>query len=635
MERSVNTIRGLAIDMINQANSGHPGIAMGASPMLYTLFKNHMHVTKDHPHWINRDRFVLSAGHGSSMLYALYHLLGYDISIEDLKQFRQIASKTPGHPEYLDVPGVEATTGPLGQGVAMGVGLALASKKLAKIFNQGQTLIDNYTYLLCGDGDLMEGISYEACSFAGHNQLDNLIVLYDSNDISLDGSLNLSFSEDIKQRFTAQGWDYLKVDNGEDISSINNAINEAKTKDKPVLIEVKTTIGYGSQLQGTSKVHGAPLSSEDYLNVRQFYQLDETPFSVSEEVYNDFNAISTNTNQLYENWLAQEQLLKTNNPELYRLWQRLINQEKVDWTIEGVQETIATRKAGNIGLNQLSQVEPLLLTGSADLSASNLTNVDNNEQNIFYGVREFSMGAIANGINLFAKSPVAVSTFFVFSDYLKPAIRLASLMKLPITYIFTHDSVYVGEDGPTHQPIEQIAMFRSMPNVNLWRPCDANEALCCLKNAYLATNTPNILALTRQDLVNVTGSNIDEIQANIDRGAYEIYVPESYSKTIIASGSEVQLAMETAKELGNIRVISMPCFDVFINQEQAYIDHIIGNKDTNYVIEFASTYGLDYFVNNHNHIIGIDRFGASGPAHDVINYLQLDKESIKQVINND
>ena len=350
MERSVNTIRGLAIDMINQANSGHPGIAMGASPMLYTLFKNHMHVTKDHPYWINRDRFVLSAGHGSSMLYALYHLLGYDISIDDLKQFRQIKSKTPGHPEYLDVPGVEATTGPLGQGVAMGVGLSLVSKKLAKIFNQGQTLIDNYTYVLCGDGDLMEGISYEACSFAGHNQLDNLIVLYDSNDISLDGSLNLSFSEDIKQRFTAQGWYYLKVDNGEDISSLNNAINEAKTKDKPVIIEVKTTIGYGSQLQGTSKVHGAPLSSEDYLNVRQFYQLDETPFSVSEEVYNDFNTVSTNTNHLYENWLAQEQLLKTNNPELYSLWQRLINQEKVDWTIKGVEETIATRKAGNIGL---------------------------------------------------------------------------------------------------------------------------------------------------------------------------------------------------------------------------------------------------------------------------------------------
>lgn len=635
MQSSVNTIRGLAIDMINQANSGHPGIAMDASPMLYTLFKNHMHVTKDHPHWINRDRFVLSAGHGSSMLYALYHLLGYDISIDDLKQFRQIESKTPGHPEYLDVPGVEATTGPLGQGVAMGVGLALASKKLAKIFNQGQTLIDNYTYVLCGDGDLMEGISYEACSFAGHNQLDNLIVLYDSNDISLDGSLNLSFSEDIKQRFTAQGWDYLKVDNGEDISSINNAINEAKTKDKPVIIEVKTTIGYGSQLQGTSKVHGAPLSSDDYHNVRQFYQLDETPFSVSEEVYNDFNTISTNTNQLYENWLAQEQLLKINNPELYSLWQRLVNQEKVDWTIEGVEETIATRKAGNIGLNQLSQVEPLLLTGSADLSASNLTNVDNKEQNIFYGVREFSMGAIANGINLFAKSPVVVSTFFVFSDYLKPAIRLASLMKLPITYVFTHDSVYVGEDGPTHQPIEQIAMFRSMPNVNLWRPCDANEALCCLKNAYLATNTPNILALTRQNLVNVTGSNINEIQANVNRGAYEIYVPESYSKTIIASGSEVQLAIEIAKELVNIRVISMPCFDVFVNQEQAYIDHIIGNKDTNYVIEFASTYGLDYFVNNHNHIIGIDRFGASGPANDVINYLKLDKESIKRVINND
>lgn len=633
MQKSINTMRGLALDMINQANSGHPGIAMGASPMLYTLFKNHMNITVDHPNWINRDRFVLSAGHGSSMLYSLYHLMGYDISLDDLKAFRQVGSKTPGHPEYLEVPGVEATTGPLGQGIAMAVGMAFASKKYANIFNTSQPLINNYTYVLCGDGDLMEGISYEACSFAGHNQLDNLIVLYDSNDISLDGSLALSFSEDIKARFTAQGWNYILVSDGEDTKAIDAALCEAKKSTKPVIIEVKTTIGYGCSLAGTSKVHGSPLSSEDLALAKQNYGLNQTPFVVDADVYADFKTITTKGNVSYNEWLALVDQVHTTDPQLAQLFDRLLSGEKVDFIPQPIDDTIATRKAGNLALNQLSEVEPLLLTGSADLSASNLTNVGDSNKNIFYGVREFSMGAIANGINLFAHTPVVVSTFFVFSDYLKPAMRLASLMQLPITYVFTHDSIYVGEDGPTHQPIEQIPTFRSMPNINLWRPCDANETLCCLKASYLSKTTPNILALTRQNLAPISGNDLDSLYDNVTKGAYELYVPSSYDKTIIASGSEVSLALEVAQELGNVRVISMPCFDVFKHQNQAYINHIIGDKDHCYVLEFASSYGLDFFVNDHDHIIGIDRFGASGAANDVVNELGLSKQHIIDIIN--
>lgn len=632
MNKSVNTIRSLAIDMIDNAKSGHPGIAMGASPIVYALFKDHMNLTIDHPTWINRDRFVLSAGHGSSMLYALYHLLGFDITIDDLKQFRQIGSKTPGHPEYLDVPGVEATTGPLGQGISMGVGMALASKKLAEKFNTPDAKVfDNYTYVLCGDGDLEEGISYEACSFAGNNKLDNLIVLYDSNGITLDGELALSFNENIKMRFEAQNWGYILVEDGEDINAISAAISKAKTYNQPVIIEVKTTIGYGSKLAGTNKVHGAPLASDDIASVKELYQMSDIPFSVDESVYDDFRTISYKGNEAYAKWLETVESLKTSSE--YDLLQRIINHEKVDFKLTAINETLPSRKSSQMALSQLANQEQLLLTGSADLFASNLTNVNDDWQNIYYGIREFAMGGIANGINLYASQPVFISTFLVFSDYLKAAIRLASLMHLPINYVFTHDSIFVGEDGPTHQPIEQLATFRSMPNVNVYRPCDANEVLACYKLAYNSTTTPNILCMSRQDLAPVSGDDVDVVHSNVSRGGYVIYRPESFDKTIIATGSEVQLAIEIAKELGNVRVVSMPCVELFFEQDQQYIDMIMGDKDNNYVIEFASTYGWDRFVNNHNHIIGIDSYGMSGKASDVVSALKLDKESIKQRIN--
>ncbi len=632
MKKSVNCIRSLAVDMINKANSGHPGIAMGASPMLYSLFKNHMNITSNHPDWINRDRFILSAGHGSSMLYALNHLLGFDVSMDDLKSFRQIGAKTVGHPE-LGKCGAEVTTGPLGQGIAMGVGMALASKRLASKFNiDGINIFDNYTYVLCGDGDLMEGISYEACSFAGKNQLDKLIVLYDSNNISLDGNVNLSFNENIKLRFEAQGWNYLRCEDGEDVGKISELITQAKASDKPTIIEIKTIIGHGCLDQGTNKVHGAPLSVENLAKAKEYYQTTGE-FSVEDDVYDDFREIVDRGDNAYNNWLEEVNKLKAKDEDLYNLLTKMIDNKTNEISIESIKQDIATRVAGNICLENISKQDELMITGSADLSSSNQTNVLDNSKNIYYGVREFAMGAIANGYYLFAHNNVFVSTFLVFSDYLKPAMRLSSLMGLPINYVFTHDSVYVGEDGPTHQPVEQLAMFRSMPNVNVFRPCDDHETMAVYKIAYEQTNTPNVICLTRQPVNHITSDDVNEVYSNVAKGGYVIYQPQTFTKTIIATGSEVSLAIEIAKELGNIRVVSMPCIELFFNQDKDYINSIIGDKENNYVIEFASTYGWDRFVNNHDHIIGVDRFGTSGPASEVIKYLGLDKASIMEKIN--
>lgn len=638
MNKYVNVIRGLAIDMIHEANSGHPGIAMGAAPIVYALYKDHMNMTVDHQDWINRDRFVLSAGHGSSMLYALNHLLGFDITIDDLKQFRQVNSKTPGHPEYRDVPGVEVTTGPLGQGIAMGVGMAYASNKFASMINvNGIHAIDNYTYILCGDGDLMEGISYEACSFAGVNNLDKLIILYDSNDISLDGETNLSFQEDIKKRFEAQNFDYQLVDDGEDVAAISNAISKAKASNKPSIIEIKTTIGFGSKLAGTNKVHGAPLSDEDIKAVKEKYNLSQKPFYVEPDVYTEFRNISNKGNQTYEQWLEVINQL----PEKQRnIVNRLISGKKVEIICDNLNETLASRQSGQKALRCLAKQDDLLLTGSADLFASNLTNVENDNQNIYFGVREFGMGAIANGIYLFAKTPIYVSTFFVFSDYLKAAMRLASLMKLPINYIYTHDSIFVGEDGPTHQPIEQIATFRSMPNILTFRPADANEVMACYKIAYQQQTTPSVMCLSRQPLAMLPGNDdINQVINNVDKGAYIIFGNKDAKYTIIATGSEVNLAIEVATQLNDegydFKVVSMPCVELFLQQDEAYQKAILSKKCQTFVIEFATTFGWDRFVCNHDHIIGIDNFGMSGKANDVVKELHLTKDDIIARIKNE
>jgi len=634
---SINSIRTLGIDAINKAKSGHPGIVLGAAPMAYTLFTRHLFANPCNSQWFNRDRFVLAAGHGSMLLYSLLHLSGYEVSIEDLKQFRQWDSKTPGHPEYKHTDGVDATSGPLGQGIPMAVGMALTEKFLANRYNkENYPLVDHYNYTICGDGDLMEGATSEASSLAGHLGLGKVIVLYDSNDICLDGELSQSFSENVLKRYESYGWHVQYVEDGTDIEAIDQAILCAKqTLDKPSIIEIKTVIGYGSKKQGTNTVHGAPLGEEDAVYAKEHYGWSHEPFTVPDQVYDHFNeTIKARGIQANEAWNQMFEKYAMEYPELAKEFNKAIDFElAVDLAavmpVYEVGHKAASRDTNNEAINAIAAQVPYFLGGSADLSHSNKTNIKNEEdfsilnpggRNINFGVREFAMASILNGMMLHGGVRVFGGTFFVFSDYLKPAMRMAALMELPVTYVLTHDSIAVGEDGPTHEPIEQLAMLRAIPNFSVIRPADANETSAAWRLAVESKTIPTALILTRQGLTTMEKTSYE----GVSKGAYVVSEAKGQLDGIlIATGSEVNLAVaaQAALEAENIwvRVVSMPSMDLFEKQTEAYRDGILPKAvSKRMAIEMGSTYGWHKYVGSHGVVLGIDRFGASAPANKVI-----------------
>lgn len=635
----INTIRMLSIDAIEKANSGHPGMPMGAAPMAYTLWANYMNHNPKNPGWFNRDRFVLSAGHASALLYSLLHVFGYDVSIDDLKQFRQWGSKTPGHPEVGHTPGVEATTGPLGQGIATAVGMAMAERHLAAIFNRPQfPIIDHYTYVLCSDGDLMEGISSEACSLAGHLRLGRLIALYDSNQISLDGELAFSFTEDVKKRFEAFGWQVLVVEDGNDLAAINQAIETARAElDRPTLIEVKTVIGFGSPNRaGTAEVHGKPLGKDEVAEVRKAYNWSyEEEFVIPDEVKEAISELQTSFSKQEEEWNQLFQRYQSTYPELAeQLQQAIIGDLPQGWdqdlpTYSPEQLALATRAASGEALQVLADRIPLFVGGSADLASSNNTEMksagvfhadDYAGRNIWFGVREHAMGAALNGLLLHGGVRAFGGTFLVFSDYLRPAIRVAALSKLPVIYVFTHDSIAVGEDGPTHEPIEHIPSLRLIPNLKVVRPADANETIAAWKFALAQKESPVALILTRQNLPILEGTN-NVNQSTIEKGAY--IISEAFNgkpeAIFIATGSEVSVAIEAQKKCEKkgipVRVVSMPCREQFEQLSAAEQESILpSNVKVRIAIEAAHPMGWERYVGEQGAVIGIDHFGASAPG---------------------
>lgn len=651
---AIDTIRALSIDAIEKANSGHPGLPMGAAPMAYTLWTRHLNFNPQSKDFFNRDRFILSAGHGSALLYSLLHVSG-SLELEELKQFRQWGSKTPGHPEYRHTDGVEVTTGPLGQGFAMSVGMALAESHLAGKFNRDQfDIVDHYTYVLASDGDLMEGISHEAASFAGHNQLDKLIVLYDSNDISLDGDLDKSFSEDTKHRFEAYGWNYILVKNGNDLDEIDNAITQAKSQQGPTIIEVKTIIGFGSPNKaGSNGVHGAPLGEEERALTFKEYGLDpEKRFNVPEDVYEIFK--STMLKRANENEDAWNNKLKNYSeayPELAEEFKLAMSGKLPNNYADALPEydlnhSGASRADSGEIIQKLSEFVPSFFGGSADLAGSNKSNVkeakDYNKdtpegKNVWFGVREFAMGAAINGMAAHGGLHPYAATFFVFSDYLKPALRLSSIMGLNSTFIFTHDSIAVGEDGPTHEPIEQLAGLRAIPNMNVIRPADGNETRVAWEVALESEQTPTSLVLTRQNLPTL---DVDKqtVENGVRKGAYIVFETEQQLEyLLLASGSEVNLAVEAAKELEQqgkgVRVISMPNWYAFEQQSSEYKESILPSDVTKRIaIEMASPLGWHKYVGIEGKVIGINSFGASAPGDLVVEKYGFTKENIlKQV----
>lgn len=649
---AVNAIRALSIAQIEKANSGHPGLPMGAAPMAYVLYNKILKANPENANWFDRDRFILSAGHGSSMLYSLLHLSGYKLSMDELKEFRQIDSLTPGHPEYGHTEGVEVTTGPLGQGIAQAVGMAIAEKHMAALYNKKDSkIIDHYTYALCGDGDLMEGVSYESMSLAGHLKLDKLIVLYDSNDICLDGDLNTSFSENVEARVKAQGWNYLRVEDGNDLEAIFDSIIKAKENtDGPTLIEVKTVIGYGSANAGTNKVHGAPIGADDFAAAKKVYAWDYKDFEIPEEVYETFkNGVGAKGKEANNKWEEDLKSYQEKYPEDYKELMAGINRELPENFMDEVKKydssmkALATRASGGEIIQDLAKVTRNFWGGSADLFSSNKTNIKDSKafrdespegRNIWYGVREFAMAAIGNGIMAHGGSFHHVSTFFVFADYLKAAVRLSALSGLPLTYAMTHDSVAVGEDGPTHEPIEQLAMLRAIPNTIVLRPADANETRLAWKVALESKDKPVVIALTRQGVPNLKET---EALDNIDKGAYIIKDAENPDLVLIATGSEVALALDTAKALEEegkkIRVVSMPSMELFRAQDKAYKKEILPKGVKKVSIEMGTTFGWAEWTGACGLNIGIDRFGISGKGDLVQEELGFSVDAIKEKIN--
>ncbi|QRR96993.1 transketolase [Streptococcus anginosus] len=652
---SVNAIRFLGIDAIEKSKSGHPGVVMGAAPMAYDLFTKQMRVNPEVPNWVNRDRFVLSAGHGSMLLYALLHLSGFqDVTMDEIKNFRQWGSKTPGHPEFGHTAGVDATTGPLGQGISMATGFAQAERFLAAKYNrEGYTIFDHYTYVICGDGDLMEGVSAEAASYAGLQKLDKLIVLYDSNDINLDGETKDSFTESVRDRYNAYGWHTALVKDGTDLEAINAAIEAAKISGKPSLIEVKTVIGYGSpNKQGTNAVHGAPLGAEEAAATRKALAWDYAPFEIPEEVYEDYRVnVAERGKAAYDAWEKLVEEYKQAYPDLADEVAAIIaGQDPVeikpeDFPVVETGFSQATRNSSQDALNAAAKVLPTFLGGSADLAHSNMTYIKEDglqddthrlNRNIQFGVREFAMGTILNGMALHGGLRVYGGTFFVFSDYVKAAVRLSALQGLPVTYVFTHDSIAVGEDGPTHEPIEHLAGLRAIPNLNVLRPADARETQAAWYLALKSQSTPTALVLTRQNLTVEAGTDFDKVA----KGAYVVYeTAGGFDTILLASGSEVNLAVAAAKELEaqgeKVRVVSVPSTDIFDAQDAAYKEEILPNAVRRRVaIEMAATQSWYKYVGLDGAVIGIDKFGASAPAAKVMEEYGFTVAHVIEVVKN-
>ncbi|MCH4889785.1 transketolase [Acidaminobacter sp. JC074] len=622
MKKFINAIKVLSAEAVQEANSGHPGLPLGAATMAFTLWDRIMNHNPREPEWINRDRFILSAGHGSAMIYSLLHLYNYGLSLDDLKNFRQFDSLTPGHPEYGHTIGVETTTGPLGQGLANGVGMAAAEKHLASIFNKdGSQVIDHYTYVLVGDGCLMEGLSYEAASIAGEWGLDKLIVLYDSNSISIEGSTDLAFNEDVATRFKAMNWDVSWVSDGNDIPALETALTSAKKSDKPSIIIVTTVIGHGAPgMEGTHKVHGAPLGQEILDKMKENFNWPKEKFFVPEDVREYYDASVERLAENYKKWEALWYDYEDVYPELATQLENYMSGTVTLLDLEALKEknkTIATRSASGEAINMIAELNKNFMGGSADLAPSNKTHMNGLEsffkaspqgRNIHFGVREHAMGSILNGLSLHGGLEVFAGTFLVFSDYMKPAIRLASLMNINLTYVFTHDSIGVGEDGPTHQPIEHLWMLRSIPGLTVFRPADYYETMVGWQSA-LMNQGPYALILTRQNLPALENSSDQAL-----KGGYIIHSVEDPEGVIIASGSEVHIAVEAAKVLQEkgkyIQVVSMPSIELFESQDFDYIEKVLPPVYT-LAVEAGSTLGWYKYADD---VLGIDRFGASGPA---------------------
>ena len=645
----IANLKALGIDMIDAAQSGHPGIVLGAAPILYTIYAKHMNISTVDTSWISRDRFVMSAGHGSALLYSTLYMAGFNLSIEDLKKFRRVGFKTPGHPEHGMTPGVDMSTGPLGQGIASAVGMALGEKILESKFktSDGKPLIDYDVYVLCGDGDLMEGISYEAASLAGTMNLDNLIVLYDSNNISLDGDTSNTFTESVIDRFKAMGWHTERVANGTSVEEIDRAIINAKKSTKPSLIEVKTIIGNGSLNQGTNTVHGKCLTKEDINLVKRKLNINNEPFFVDEGAMRAFkDQIKNRTDRKYELFMRKYNDFKQSATEEDMLMldffisNKTVNIAKIDYRLEpNLKE--ATRVTNGTILNEIAKYIPNLIGGSADLSSSTNTYLKNSAdikdghyegKNIWFGVREHSMGAILNGLALTGFRPFG-STFLTFSDYVKPAIRLSALMNLPVNYIFTHDSINIGPDGPTHQPIEQLTMLRSIPNLRVFRPADSNEIIGAW-NCMINLQGPNSLVLSRQDVKTLPSTYADYVQY----GAYPVRKEkEKLSGVLIATGTEVHTALLIAEQLYkdegiDLRVISMPCMELFFKQNEKYRFTLIPKNAKTICLEAGSSMCWHRFATDENHIVGIDDFGISGTKGEVESHLKFAFDDIKDRI---
>lgn len=656
-KKIIDNIKALAIDMIDAAGSGHPGIVLGAAPILYTLYARHMNINPSDAKWINRDRFVMSAGHGSALLYATLFAAGYDLAIDDIKNFRRIGFKTPGHPEYGVTPGVDMSTGPLGQGFASAVGMAMAESMLATKYNEktkglfetGKSLFDYHTYVLCGDGDLMEGLSQEAASLAGNHKLGKLIVLYDSNNVSLDGRTDMCFTENVLNRFEAMGWHTQYVKDGENVDEIDKAITKAKkVLDKPSLIEIKTIIGRGSLLAGTNAVHGKPLTKEDITQLKEKMDVRAIPFSMSNEASQEFrNMITNRMDNKYSKWndYLKEYLEKASDEtktELNSLINNTsinINLPKLMWELDKDMKEPLRDTNGKI-MGVIADNIFNFIGGNADVASStkaylpkypayNATSYSG--RNILFGVREHAMGAILNGLAV-SGFRVFGATFLAFADYLKPSIRMASLMNLPITYIFTHDSINIGPDGPTHQPIEQLAMLRSTPNLDVYRPADAKEVVGAW-DSILKSNKPSAIILSRNEASLLQTSDM----SYVSKGAYVVRKEITrLTGIIIATGSEVSMALEIAEKLYksgiDLRVVSMPCVEKFIEQSATYKEELIPVGYKTVVIEAGSSYGWFRFVYNDKYLMTIDKFGVSGSEEEVLNHFGFTTEQLKTKI---
>ena len=662
VQKSINALRILSADQIQKANSGHPGLPLGVAPTAYTIWSK-MNFNPKNPNWINRDRFILSAGHGSALLYSLLHLFGFEnMGIDELKNFRQLGSKTPGHPEYKHTAGVEISTGPLGAGMSNAVGMAMAEQHLGAIFNkEGYNIIDHYTYVLGGDGCMMEGITSEAMSLAATLNLSKLIVFYDSNKISIEGDTDVAFTEDVQKKFEAFGFNNIVVEDGNDIDAIAAAIDKAKSQNqKPTLITVKTTIGYGAgKKAGTASVHGEPLGEEAIKELRQNLNWDSNePFAVSDDIYAHYKELAKNGAEKEQSWNKLFEEYSQKFPQDRQRWDEFFSDKYIKdlenneeyWKYEDKKN--ATRASSGEVINKLKDIFPNLLGGSADLAPSNKTLMKNVEyfsatcregRNIHFGVRELAMGGIMNGIAAHSNLRVFGGTFFVFSDYIKPMMRLAALMGLPCIYVLTHDSIGVGEDGPTHEPIEQLAMLRAIPNFDVFRPCDYTETAAAYYSAMKSSDRPTAIALSRQNLRQIATSSKEAL-----KGAYVIKKEkgENIDLILIATGSEVSLAIDTAEKLEqegkSVRVVSMPCMDIFDRQDEAYRQSILPIEVRARVgVEAGSRLCMSKYVGLDGEVLGMDTFGESAPA-DVLfekfgftvdNLLEISKRVIERQKN--